>query len=249
MKYILTESQYQLINELNRMSGHYLIQPIYNLIEYYDKSLTKKQKIESFIDYYTNKLGVKLPDSLQRREIIQFFSFPHPDELPDEILQKDALSGFVYYIAKKYFDIKEGIDLDFFIAKDPIDGDKEFFFFDPTLKIFVGKIYTKKLDTLPGKSFRIKMSAADDELIGSGYGTKMYLTLIDRYDYIASDFSLFSGAYRMWRHVLPQYVNIWGVEETAVGEKYHKIDPLKRKGNKKFDYFVASKNEEIIQTD
>ena len=245
MKIRITESQFKLISEIKKIGGDYQIQPIYSVLRYYADALSKKQIIDSFTDFFIEKIGVDLPSKLNRREILNFFEYPYNNDLPDTMNERDSISGLAYYFAKKYFNLKEGVDLVYFIAKDPIGTDREFFFFDPLLKIFVGKIHLKKQDTLSGKSYRVKMSAADEELIGTGYGLKMYLTLIDKLDYLSSDYSLFSGAYRMWKHILPKYSNVWGVEEKESGEEYYKIDPAKKKSVQKYDYFVASKHETI----
>lgn len=245
MKIRITESQFKLISEIKKIGGDYQIQPIFGIIQYYSQALSKKQKIDSFRDFFTEKIGVDLPSKINRGEILNFYNYPNFNDLPDIMNERDSISGFAYYLAKKYFDLKEGVDLVYFVAKDPTSSDREFFFFDPLLKIFVGKINLKKQDTLKGKSFRVKMSAADEQLIGTGYGLKMYQTLIEKLDYLSSDYSLFSGAYRMWKHILPKYYNVWGVEEKELGDEFYKIDPTRKKSVQKYDYFVASKHEKI----
>lgn len=245
MKYFINTHQHKILTELTRTGGNYLIQPVYNVIEYFNKSLNFKQKIDSFKDYYLNILGLKLPKEIDRREILNFFDYPEENFSFQELTKKENLSSFAYFLAKRFTNLKEGIDLVFFVAKEPKGSDREYFFFDPTLKIFVGKIYTVKNENLSGKSYRVKLSATDEELIGGGYGTKMYMTLIEKFDYLASDYTLFEGAYKMWKHVLPKFVNVWGVIEGIDGNKYEKIDPNLKKSVIKYDNFVASTHDEI----
>ena len=246
MRYIISEKQYNTLTEIGRLSGHFNTQPIFDILEFFDSKLSSKQKTKSFFDYYGKTLGLDLPKNNQNKiDSINLFRDPRFMNR-DELINKDALSGFVYYLTKKYIDLKQGVELEFFVGKEEDSDEKTFYFFDPYLKIFVGQIILKKHGIFGGKSFRVKMSATDDELIGTGYGIKMYLTLLDKFDFLSSDYSLFTGAYRIWKHVLPKYVNVWGVEETTLGEKYYKIDPQSKKSVKKYDYFVASKHPEIF---
>ena len=115
---------------------------------------------------------------------------------------------------------------------------------DLHVKILVGKIATEKNDSLPGKTLKVAVSAADEDLIGKGYGTKMYLSVIQSVDYLLSDTTLFTGAYRMWKHILPKYVNVWGVDYGVIS-KYTRIRPGITKNVRKYDYFVASTKNNI----
>lgn len=237
MKFIITEAQLTSLKEIGRVSGHYEIQPVYNLIEYFDENLSDEKKYESFKKYFRKKIGSEI--RFLKGDAINFFDSPYGDYWPEEYTTKDSLSGFVYYISKKYFELKEGVDIEFMVVKE--GKDKEYYFFDPFLKILVGRItIQEKEDLLPGKNFKVGVSSADEELRGKGYGTRMYLTIIDRLDYLFSDSTLFSGAYRMWKHVLPKYVNVWGVIEKGIDVEFEKIEPEKKKSISKYDYFVAS---------
>jgi hypothetical protein len=70
----------------------------------------------------------------------------------------------------------------------------------------------------------------------------MYLIVIDDVNYLASDSILYSGSYRMWKHVLPKYVNVWGLIENDWGlpTTIIKMDEKGKKSVNRFDYFVAS---------
>ena len=92
------------------------------------------------------------------------------------------------------------------------------------------------------KTWKVNLSTADEELVGSRYGTRMYLVIIDDVDYLASDDTLYSGSYRMWKHVLPKYVNVWGVikDEDGIISKFVKLNDKNKNMVRKFDFFVAS---------
>lgn len=240
INYIITESQLKFLMEIDRNPGHYDADPIYDLFEFYKNTLSKKQRIDSFKDFYKKIFGKKT--ELKNDEILNYF-LSQEDVEPAEIAKKGFVSSFAYYIAKNYFDLKQGIEIQYLVNEDKIfTKSKDYYFFDPQLKIFVGKIYTSKIDLKDKTFYKVQISATDEELIGTGYGTKMYLTLIDKLDYLASDTTLFSGAYRMWKHVLPKYVNVWGVYENRSGYGYNfdKLNPGERKSVRKYDFFIAS---------
>lgn len=243
MKFYISDYQYKVLTEISRTSGHYHSQPIFELIDYFDNSLTRKQKIKIFKEFASKVFGDV--ERLAKSEILNFYSFPYKSntKFPQQFLEKDFLSGFAFYIAKNYFNFKNGVQLDYIKEKE--EGSMTYYFFDPSLKIFIGKISTKDNDEFSGVSQRVSLSTADDELIGTGYGTKMYLTIIDEIDYLSSDFTLFTGAYRIWKHTLPKYVNVWGVIENEEGVELKKIEPSDRKEVRKYDYFVASTHSEI----
>lgn len=177
-------------------------------------------------------------------DIFEFFDTNFSmSPFPEEYTSKDSLSGFAYYISEKYFGLKQGVELEYLIEKD--GRERIYYFFDPQFKILVGRITTEKNDSMSGKTYKVGISAADEDLIGKGYGTKMYLTIIQRVDYLLSDTTLFTGAYRMWKHILPKYVNVWGAINEAVITKYSKIIPGKTKDVRKYDYFVASKHNQL----
>lgn len=243
MKFYISDYQYKVLTEISRTSGHYHSQPIYELIDYFDNSLTRKQKIKIFKEFTSKVFGdvEKLPKS----NILNFYSYPYTSnaELPEQFLKKDFLSGFAFYVAKNYFNLKSGVQLDYIEEND--EGLITYYFFDSGLKIFIGKIATKPNDEFSGVSLRVSLSTADDELIGTGYGTKMYLSIIDDIDYLSSDYTLFTGAYRIWKHTLPKYVNVWGVTEKEMGAEFKKIEPSDKKEVRKYDYFVASTHSEL----
>ncbi len=243
MKFFIPNSQYKVLTEISRTSGHYHSQPIYELIDYFDNFFSRKEKIKIFQEFASKIFGdiEKIP----KLYILNFYSYPYESnmEISEKFLEKDFLSGFAFYVAKKYLNFKHGVQLDYIKEKE--EDSITYYFFDPGLKIFIGKIATKPNDEFSGVSLRVSLSTADDELIGTGYGTKMYLSIIDEIDYLSSDFTLFTGAYRIWKHTLPKYVNVWGVIENEDGIESKKIELSEKKDVRKYDYFVASTHSEL----
>ena len=153
MKFYISDYQYKVLTEISRTSGHYHSQPIYELIDYFDNSLTRKQKIKIFKEFTSKVFGdvEKLPKS----NILNFYSYPYTSsaELPEQFLKKDFLSGFAFYVAKNYFNLKSGVQLDYIEEND--EGLITYYFFDSGLKIFIGKIATKPNDEFSGVSLRV----------------------------------------------------------------------------------------------
>ena len=243
MKYVVTESQYNLIKEIGRQAGHYDASPLENFYEYMDEQIPRKQKVKLFKDFFEGKMGLEFfDDEFLLGDVLGYFDNPLTSEWNKEFKTKDARSGFAYYAAKKYFGLKEKYGL-YYLVNKVRGGMRIFYFFDPTLKIFVGRILIDTDSDLPKNIFRVKLSAADEDLVGTGYGTRMYLIVIDNVDYLASDTVLFSGSYRMWKHTLPNYVNVWGI----IGNEYYGWNKTVKmddnvKSVRKFDYFIASSN-------
>lgn len=243
MKYIISEKQFKLISEISRMSGNLGVDPLDDLFDYYEYEIPNKQKYHLFLDFFKKKLGFKIPFENKNElkyEIQEYFENPSYNAVMGRAFHtKDSISAFSYFIAKEYFGFQEGIDLKFII--NDREASKIYYFFDPQLKIFVGKIVTGKNDDFPYDFDQVQLSAADDELIGTGYGLKMYLNVINEVDYLVSDSSLYAGSYRMWKHILPKYCNVWGLEKTGIYElKFTKMTPQSKRQTQKFDNFVAS---------
>ena len=245
MKYLISERQYNLIQEIERQRGHFKLDPIDTFYELLNDRLTKKEKVKYFTKFFENKKGkfFDKEDDYFTSDVIDFYDNPFSNDLNFDVRNRDSISGLAYYIAKHRFGLKKGVDLDYMNYDE--DDDKMFFFFDPNLKIFVGRITIFPEFEYFKNTYKVGISAADEELIGSGYGTRMYLTILKNVDYLLSDETLFSGSYRMWKHVLPKYVNVWGVEyhrknNGKIVTKFTKIDPAKKVSVRKFDRFIGS---------
>ena len=236
------------INELHRSRGHYNTEPLKDFFSLVVKEVEIKEFTKLVTKYYVGKLGFD-DSKISDEKIIQFYTYL--DNIGTNsglrnFLKYDALTGFAYYVANKVFKLKpSGFGLSYFINKN---GDtKEFYFFDTAFQIFVGRIEIRKekLSNIKGNVFDVQTSAAERKLIGMGYGTKMYLTLLENCDYLMSSSVLFSGSYRIWSQILPKYVNVWYKDADSNIKKskdFKKIDsetPLNIKSDK-IDFFVAS---------
>jgi hypothetical protein len=241
MKYVITERQYNIIREISRESGHFDFDPLDSFFEYMDEQIHKKQKVKLFKEFFRKKMGFGVEeDEFLVSDILGYFESPTRSEWGDIFKSKDARSGFAHFVAKKYFGLKEKFGLSYLINKLSDNETFIYYFFDPTFKIFVGRFVIGKSQRK--KMYKVQLSAADEELIGTGYGTKMYLIIIDDVDYLSSDTILYSGSYRIWKHVLPKYVNVWGVIDNDYGlpTTIIKMDEKGKKSVKRFDYFFAS---------
>ena len=247
MKYLITESQYNLIQEIGRESGHYDFDPLDSFYEFLYENLTMKLKQKFFKQFFEKKLGIEIEDDdFFPSDVDDYFRNYSTSEWNDEFKTKDARSGLAYYIAKKHANLKESFGL-YYMTNKIGGGDIIYYFFDPKFKIFVGRMYITKPDGhLPKKTYQVGLSTADEDLIGGGYGTKMYLTVINNVEYLKSDSTLYSGSYRMWKHVLPKYVNVWGVSNKDIFKSFTKLSPEKKMSVRKFDYFIASSKHNTI---
>jgi hypothetical protein len=241
MKYIITERQYNILKEIGRESGHFDFEPLESFYEFMEDKVPKKQKVKLFKEFFREKMGFGVEeDDFLVSDIIDYFENPLRSEWGDIFKTKDARSGFAYFVAKKYFGLKEKFGLNYIINRLEDDDTIIYYFFDPILKIFIGRFVIEKFRK---KIYKVHLSAVDEELIGTGYGTKMYLIVIDDVDYLASDTILYSGSYRIWKHVLPKYVNVWGIihnDEWGLPTTVVKMDDKGKKSVKRFDYFLAS---------
>jgi hypothetical protein len=241
MKYVITERQYNIIKEIGRELGHFDFEPLESFFEYMDDQLPKKQKVKLFKEFFREKMGLGVEeDDFLIGDIIDYFDNPLRSEWGDIFKTKDARSGFAHFVAKKYFGLEEKFGLSYIINKLSDNNTRIYYFFDPKFKIFVGRFVIEK--SQQKKIYNVQLSTADEELVGTGYGTKMYLIIIDDVDYLASDTILYSGSYRIWKHVLPKYVNVWGVIDNDYGlaKTIIRMDEKGKKSVKRFDYFLAS---------
>lgn len=240
MKYIITERQLEVI-EIGTARGRYDTSPELILWRLFNNEMKKKHKIEAFKNFFSKNLG-KEYKKIGDKSILHFFDYLQQRFIWDGDIKTnpDTESGFAYYIAKNYFGIKEGHSLSFLKIKDYRSHD--YFFFDRGLKIFVGCIKVSDYDKLPRNSYKVDYSAVVKPLIGTGYGTKMYLSVLSDVDYLRSDDYLFTGSLRIWRDVLPKYVNVWTVYEfnDSIFTKVVRQTPGKRVKAKDADFFVAS---------
>ena len=243
MKFLITERQYEVIQELDRFRGRFSQEPVELFFQYCDEEMGSKEKKKLFRSFFKK---VDYPsDEYGKWDINEYFddiSQGYKGNLPRKFYFKDVISGFAYHIAKNLFGLRDGEGgIQYTVnKKHPI-----YYFFDPEFKIFIGRIATEK-SPLEGNSFKVQTSAADPQLIGGGYGLRMYLTIISLVDYLESDSTLFTGSYNLWTKALPKYCNVWGVVNLSDDDEFKKLKAVKIKPDttikpKNFENFVASK--------
>ena len=209
MKYIITESQYKSLKEVSIAKGIFKSSPVQYFWTFINSSVSERRRVNAFKSYYAKVLGMNV-DGLSNDDILAFYD--ELDELgtsliPKKLKTKNILLGFAFYLAKKLTALKNGRELVYFV--DIRDASRNYYFFDPASMLFVGRIATNRSDITSGESYKIKTTAADKSLIGMGYGTKMYLSILDDVDYLISDGTLYPTSLRVWTSTLPKYSNVW----------------------------------------
>ena len=196
MKYIITEDQYKTLQEVGVAKGTFNISPIKYFWTFINSTISEKKRVNVFRNYYTKIIGVDV-SNLSFDDILEFYD--ELDELGTSVLPKKSkskiiLSGFAFYLASKLTKLREGDGLIYFV--DERDG-RDYYFFDSVSKIFIGRIATNVSDITSGDSYKIKLTAADKSIIGKGFGTKMYLSILKDIDYLISDGTLYPASYNV----------------------------------------------------
>jgi hypothetical protein len=242
MKYIITESQLKTLQEVGIGKGTFNISPVKYFWTFIN-GFSERRRVNAFRNYYTKVVGANV-DDLSDDNILEFYD--ELDELgtsalPKKLKSRNILSGFAFYLATKFTKLKNGRGLVYFT--DETDS-RNYYFFDPTSKLFVGRIGTNRSDITSGDSYKVKMTAADKSLIGMGYGTKMYLTILDDVDYLISDGTLYQTSLRVWTSTLPKYSNVWVMNNDSEFIPFNSGDDYNSEDVK---YFIASiRNNKII---
>jgi hypothetical protein len=241
MKYIITESQLKTLQEVGIGKGTFNISPVKYFWTFIN-GFSERKRVNAFRNYYTKVVGANV-DDLSDDNILEFYD--ELDELgtsalPKKLKSKKILSGFAFYLATKFTKLKNGRGLVYFTDETE---SRNYYFFDPESKLFVGRIGTNRSDITSGDSYKIKMTAADKSLIGMGYGTKMYLTILDDVDYLISDGTLYQTSLRVWTSTLPKYSNVWVMNGDSEFIPFKSGDDYNPEDVK---YFIASiRNSEI----
>lgn len=230
------------INELVTPRGHHHSNPLGDFFGLVSYVLDSETRNKLFRKYFQNSNLSKIDD----KKIDDYFYFlEYSSQKPSgmrNFIKYDVVSGFAYYIAKKYFKLKSGgFGLEY-VKSDDNDGDKTFFFFDTAFKIFIGKVSIEKIRNqfIKGNVYKVGTAAAERKLIGMGYGLKMYLTILEYCDFLISDSILFTGSFRIWSEILPKYVNVWWVNEEKKKVKKITLQKPFAQETDDVDFFVAS---------
>lgn len=245
MKYIITERQSKILNELRVQSGKYEVYSQGELFKsfYSDPSISYEEVVNATKEYLSNSVGIessKLTDDQITKFVRSLPVRPFGGQRKNKVYSIDVISGLSYFLAKKYKEMNSSHGLEYFIEK--FDTFITYWFFDPENEDFVGRITVELNDTYTN-SANVVVAEIDEPLIGRGYGSKMYFTLVDIYTYLMSDRLLFKSSLNIWVNVLPRYCNVWA---KIVGKyEYFKITKEKLMNPKFVDYYVASKQKTI----
>jgi hypothetical protein len=155
-----------------------------------------------------------------------------------KFLKKTSTHGSLsYFLASNLLQLKESYGLSYFRYKER--SFHKYFFFDSEIEEFVGLLEVSETLTLPYNSYKVVLSAVEKEYIGRGYGSKMYLTVLNNVDYLKSDQSLYSDSLNIWVNFLPKMVNTWA---KLYDDKIPVKTDLKSHINPELvDYYFASK--------
>jgi len=227
-KYIITEKQERFLKEITVLDGKYNSKPL----DYFYMLLLpnvledKRKKVCQLVrQFFKNEMGIKMnkwDDKLILKYLTDIKDLNISRDFPHVFRKSSTLSSLSYHLAKNLFKINEFQGLEYV---KQLEFDRyRFFFFDPEIQEFVGYFETRKAPELSGKSMRVLLSAVEQEYIGTGYGGRMYLCILDQTDYLASDDSLFPDSLSIWVNYLPKKVNVWAeLEEVSPGNNYEPL--------------------------
>jgi len=176
---------------------------------YFGKHLdldTSKVSNKNFEDYLEYLLGDNSRKPIKMRNYTEYAT----------------ITEFAFFIAEEFFKLKTaGLGLHYFVIDEKSNRLKTFYFFDSLMTIFVGAIEIDVKNSNK-KIFQVISSAAEKKLIGLGYGTKMYLSVLENCNYLLSDEFMYPASLKVWTKSLPNYSNVWWIDEN---KKYKKIKP------------------------
>jgi len=230
-KYIISERQERLLKEISVLDGKYNTKPLEyfytlllpNILE--DKSKKVCQLVREFFKY---EMGVKInkwSDKLVLKYLKDIKNTNIPVDFPTIFRKSSTISSLSYHLAKNLFKINEFQGLEY-VKQSELERYR-FFFFDPEIQEFVGYFETRKSLQLPGKSMKVLLSAVEQEYIGRGYGSRMYLCVLDQTDYLASDDGLFLDSLNIWVNYLPKKVNVWAELDEVSPDNNHEPSLVK----------------------
>lgn len=245
MKYIITERQSKLLNEIRIGLGEYESYSQGYLFSTFlaDPSVSYEEIFKKTKKYLSSVVGLDV-SKLTNDEIYEYVKSlrfkPSGGKRNNKLYSIGIISGLSYYLATKLRKMKSSYGLTYFTEK--VGSFVTYWFFDPENEDFVGRILVEINDIYPN-SANINLSEIDKPLIGKGYGNKMYLTLINIYTYLMSDKILYKASLNIWVNVLPRYCNVWA--KISGKNEYFKITKDELIDPKFADYYVASKEDTI----
>jgi hypothetical protein len=245
-KFIISERQYSLLKELQIPSGKYEADPLTDFFLMFrptNPKFSEKKMSKLVRNYLENKVGLDT-SKMSDEKIYNYFSKIAYTEkikgIPKDFYNIGVISGLSYFLAKNFFKLKKtpyGLVYHLENSTSTIT----YWFFDPEIKDFIGKISVTDNENYPSPSYQVGVSSVDPVFIGRGYGTKMYLTILDDCEYLISDTLLYKDSLNIWTNILPKYANVWarhGDEFLPIKNKFVNPENVR--------YYVASKKHNDI---
>lgn len=244
-KYIITERQNLMLKEMMIPSGKYETKPLGDFFRLFNNPTTEFSDVSKIVrKYLENIVGIDTSTISNEKLYEYVFELRYSDKvkgLPKALYNIGVVSGLTYHLAKKLFKLKKTpYGLSYFIHTQ--DSHHDYWFFDAEIRDFIGRIQVQDNHDYTSPSYTVVVSSLDPVFIGRGYGSRMYLTVLDNCEYLKSDTLLYKDSLNIWVNFLPKYVNVWA---SVKGEGFVKI-------NKNFikpddiNYFVASKKHNEI---
>lgn len=235
----------QLSEQILRIRGNLkpYVTPIKQFFELFYESNKSAKRIKLFRQFF-KKLNFDV-ENISEVQINSFFRYLKGEDsynesgLDKEMMSRDLIFGFAYFIAKNQMSLKEGVEGLMYIS-DAGGVGINYYFFDQVLKIFVGGIGVSKSSLLKGNAYFVTNILIEEGLRGTGYAVRMYLTVMGEMDYLISDMTLYTGSYRIWAKVLPKYCNVWSYFTDGDKVKIKKITEDSNLDSSKIDRFIGS---------
>lgn len=224
-KYIITERQEKLLKEINVIPGKFIINPLNNVFKYLIIPKLKtnfKLVIHSTRMFFRDEMGKNLKkyNDGDLENYLLDLSDNVPGRYSKTLRNPATISSLAYYLVKKMYKLQEFEGLEYIKKSD--SPFYRYLFFDPEIQEFIGFMEVRKSLSLPGNSMKVILSSVEREYIGSGYGSRMYMCIINQVDYLQSDDSLYPDSLNMWVNYLPNKVNVWAevYDEISMENKY-----------------------------
>jgi hypothetical protein len=212
--YIITEKQEILLKELYVAQGKFDVSPVlYFFREVVNNLVNKKYKklIHVVRSFFRNELAMNIDkwDDVKIESYLRDIRLQNLHRYPNLLRKPSTVVSLSYHIMKNFLTVQQFEGLEYYKLVD--NPYYRFFFFDPDVEELVGFMETKKSLSLPGKSVKVVLSAVEKEYVGRGYGSRMYLCVLNQVDYLMSDDTLYLDSLNMWVNYLPKKVNVWAV--------------------------------------
>lgn len=246
MEIIISKDQYSLLKEMHVFSGKFNPNPISSFFYLLnnDKKFDEKKIIKYIRKYFQNVVGIdtlKYSDDSILYYLNDLTVGIKGKHIPSPFYRSGVVSGLSYHLAKNFFKLKESkYGLSYIVSNE--FGNDSYYFFDSEIKDFIGRIVVEPFTGLGNNAYSVVMSATDPAFLGKGYGSKMYLILIDKFEYLRSDTSLYRESLNIWSNFLPKHVNVWGY----IDGQFEKITPRKFIPPTNIAYYVASSRNNTI---